>query len=805
MRHRSGSGWESRSRRPSRTRALLGALAAVAFAFAFGGIVTGSAQATEGSCPNEAIRSAQGSTYLPQCRAYELVTPPGATPEANGETSEPGTRAAQAGGALSWRSFYPIPEAKTNGMFFISRRTAGGWSTEDLIPPRSTEVSGYGCDPSVYLGPELRREVLEVGYESLGPDGSSTEACGRPEPPLISGGQAAAMAAAGLQVEPEGAGDLYLHQLGLSLYQPLNLTPVGVAPANAFFQDASSSWSHVVFDEDAKLTPGAPEGEAVYEWVEGAVHLVSVLPDGKPAPGTLVDRPQTPHEENEALFHLLRGTGVFRGALSTDGTRAFFNSGSDLDVRVNPEAGEEVAGAKSASECGNKACTLQLDASKAGGAGGGGVFLAATEDGSTAFFMDSSEAKLTSNTQPGSGENLYSYELQSGTLTDLTPQAKVDLLGILGFGQQGGAYRLYFDAQGALSGADREGRSPQSGLPNLYVLEAGRPIAFIATLQPEPFEKDLVVSAWQRGREEEDEASPTGAYLAFGSLSSPTGYDNADAVSGGLDNELFLYDAEGESLACLSCDPSGARPVAPTKIEPFVLNEGQSRLPAHLRRNLLDDGTVFFTTREPLSPAAVNGRPDLYEYTGGKLHLLSGGVEAAGAYFLEASGRNPATGGEGEEAFFITAQRLLGAAGPSAGPVIYDARVDGGFAEPAPTPECEPQACRVAALPSAFSAPTSATFLGPANLPPPKKAAHAKKPAKRSASERRLARALERCARRHRHNARARRLCRARARRRIERKAKASARRRRRSSRQRSAPLAARVRRASRHSKGGAR
>ena len=53
-------------------------------------------------------------------------------------------------------------------------------------------------------------------------------------------------------------------------------------PADAFFMGASADLSHVVFSEGTPLTANAPAGgvEDLYEWDEGVVRLLTVLPDG---------------------------------------------------------------------------------------------------------------------------------------------------------------------------------------------------------------------------------------------------------------------------------------------------------------------------------------------------------------------------------------------------------------------------------------------------------------------------------------------------------------------------------------------
>ena len=61
--------------------------------------------------------------------------------------------------------------------------------------------------------------------------------------------------------------------------------------------------------------------------------------------------------------------------------------------------------------------------------------------------------------------------------------------------------------------------------------------------------------------------SPDGRWLAFMSRRSLTRYNNLDAVSGRPDEEVFEYHApqnlekESGTLTCVSCDPTGARPV----------------------------------------------------------------------------------------------------------------------------------------------------------------------------------------------------------------------------------------------------
>ena len=141
-------------------------------------------------------------------------------------------------------------------------------------------------------------------------------------------------------------------------------------------------------------------------------------------------------------------SGGIRHAVSADGTRILFTSGSNLYVRLNGSH------------------TVEVDASQAGGSGGGGGFQTASVDGSQVFFSDDASAGLTSDTVAGSGANLYSYNTDTGHLTDLTPQAVVDGGGVLGTSDDG-SY-VYFEASGALASGGTAGRVEHVRLPRRH-------------------------------------------------------------------------------------------------------------------------------------------------------------------------------------------------------------------------------------------------------------------------------------------------------------------------------------------------
>ncbi len=592
--------------------------------------------AAQATCSNEQLRTGF-SARLPDCRAYELVTPPTKT----SVQFERGLRVAGDGNRTSFATQEPLPSSSAGGDSYVATRGVGGWSSEDVIPVRS--YTAVGCSElsgvvKAYSG-DLSKAVVNVGQgERASSSGFPAGGCGGEGVETVPG-------------EPVGYENLLLRDNTTGNYGLINGLPPGVTPADSDFEGASSDLSHVVFSERAPLTAGAPVGvDDLYEWSGGTVRLVSVLPDGSAVAGSL---PQA--------------QGGLNGghAVSEDGSRIFFTAGGDLYVRIDGSR------------------TVQVDASQAGGVGGGGTFWTANADGSRVFFSDEASTGLTTDTVPGSGANLYEYDLESGLLTDLTAVAKAGLRSVDGISEDG-SY-VYFVAEGSLS------PGATAGQPNLYLFHGGS-ATFIATLGS----NDSVTAA---------QASPDGVWLAFASSSSLTGYDNIEP-DGKAAEEIFLYNASAKQLACASCNPSGEAP--------GVFGGATIELMVIMPRYLSDSGRLFFDTRDALVPSDTNSQVDVYEYEDGEPKLISGGTSAQESSFLGASE-------DGSNAFFLTRQELLPQDNEEEGRVIYDARIDGGFSEPSLPPACTTaDSCRtpVSPQPLLYGAPSSQTFSGAGNLAP---------------------------------------------------------------------------------------
>ncbi|HEV3094421.1 MAG TPA: hypothetical protein VGY30_07890 [Solirubrobacteraceae bacterium] len=489
-----------------------------------------SATAAGGPCSNEARRLEQVSAYLPNCRAYEQVSPiakDAGEPSAvtvglkEREIFEPttGARAAADGERMAWVSEYSLPGLagpSSSGLDYLSTRskTKGEWTTEATVPPQSPQ-NGLLCpdlEGMVGWSANLTDGVLSDGdaQEHGGDEEAFFEqsfGCGHAEPALREADGAPI-------VEPKGFQNVFLRDSATGSYQLVNVTPI-TAPlptprkVNEFqpyfppnFLAGSAQLNHVVFEDELPLTEEAerltpevetackeaPKGRACWEghddlyvWSAGqqpAVRLVSVLPDGRPVEGEMAGstrnaaQPGTPDKPTNVAD--------YRHAISADGSRIFVEAEGKLYVRENAyaeqskldKAHETAANGEQCAEP-EKACTIQLDLPEAGatGPGGGGTWLGANAEGTKVFFIDEAAAGLTKTTQVGSGANLYEYELPSGAdrpgaLIDLTPDAKAGVVGMSGVSEDGSD--VYFVAKGKLtSGSDSvAGRSPEESEPS---------------------------------------------------------------------------------------------------------------------------------------------------------------------------------------------------------------------------------------------------------------------------------------------------------------------------------------------------
>lgn len=637
--------------------------------------------------------SLRGPLVLPDNRAWEMVSPS----EKNGGDiaglfaseedlgSGAPEQASLNGDAVTYTAIGSFAGAQSapRGSQYLSERVSGGWVTHNITPPflaRSYGNVGHGT-PYKAFSLDLANGLLING------DKKPVES-----PPLAPG-------------TPTGYQDFYLRDLPSGAYQALLTSTPGEEPEHFSMEleGATPDLKHVVFASDDALTTGAIDtGKPnLYEWSEGESQLqqINVLPHGESAPGATI------------------GSGHFEGD-------AVFEEGPHDRVIWSYE------GALYMYE--NGAPTVEIDASKRiGGESGGGTFLTASSDGSSVFFKDG--LRLTNDSTAhgiGLGEDIYVYNIHTRELTDITvddnpadPEGAA-VEGILGASADGSD--VYFVAQGSLAG------SAVSGENNLYVWHEGD-TKFIDTLSsadeillqaPEPgVASDWAPSIGRRTAR----VSSGGEFAVFMSAARLTGYDNTDLLTGEPDEEVYLYDATEDHLTCVSCNPSGGRPIGPSAIvagthfETFI--EGKSLYqPRVISEN---GGRVFFESKDALVSQDTNDQWDVYEYENGHVYLISGGTSPEGSSFMDASAT-------GSDVFFVTRQQLVPQDTDSLVD-LYDAREGGGFpTAAAPPPSCDGESCKspVSSQP-VFGQPTTVTVGQSENLSPPRHKAAVKKKVKK--------------------------------------------------------------------------
>ncbi len=637
------------------------------------------------TCPNEQRRSEQPyGLRLPDCRAYELVSPLNSEGQDATDVFEAvgfipsSPRAAVSGEAVTYTSLgsFANPKGAPYVSQLLSRRGPAGWSTQDISPRQEPAVT-------TIVAPYREANFTPELMEGIVLDNASLT---------------------GETVPGELA--LYLADFASGTYQ--RLTP---KEGILYTSGVSTDLSHVLMGE---YNVG---GELGREWGNGKVTIVTVGNGG---------------EEIHSAFNDGRDSWHY---MSADGSRVYFtndNKDNALDERVNTEQLQSPMNGEGCTVSGD-ACTIEVSASQRGVPDPHGpqspTFFGANAEGSKVFFTSTAELTEDAYTGPDdNAANLYEYELSSepgkrGRLTDLTVDDAGDGAAVLGVTQmsEDGSY-VYFVAEGDLAG------DAVAGAPNLYVSHDGGAPTFIATLARDDNPDWGGPEVQYSPASTQAVVTPDGTRLAFISERSLTGYDNEQAERGECENyregesgenrnetgrclEIYLYDAEANRLVCASCNPSGARPIGPSSID--NVSNGASQISQYRPRNLVEGGALFFNSQDALVPHASDGRKNVYEYEDGHVHAISdvaGGFESV---FVDASAN-------GDNVFFATADQLL-PEDTSNNVMVYDARISGGFPVTVAPPPCNNgDSCKPPPTPqpALFGAPASATFSGAGNLTP---------------------------------------------------------------------------------------
>jgi len=277
-------------------------------------------------CANAQLRFEDSSFALPDCRAWEMVSPidknGGAVAGPEQIASGGVLQAAASGEAVTFSSAASFGEGAQGAPVasqYLSRRTEAGWQAENITGP--TLSGAYPIEeagvPYQLFSTDLARGLLLNGRRC-----AAEEPC--PRSYSLRESQSGALAKS-----PE-APDLRFAGTDPGLEHPILSTCAALTP-------------------EASEVPGTggtcdPAETNLYEWSNGQPSLINILPgEIHGTPGATL--------------------GAQAGAVSSDGSRVYFTQGGNLYLRE----GEE---------------TIWVDEAQ----GGGGLFQTASADGRFAFF-----------------------------------------------------------------------------------------------------------------------------------------------------------------------------------------------------------------------------------------------------------------------------------------------------------------------------------------------------------------------------------------------------------------------------------
>lgn len=581
-------------------------------------------------CPNALFRTGF-SAQLPDCRAYELVTPPdtnarapeGAEGEGGGSTSR---QVSPAGDKVPFRvEGGAIPGLGGTGGLrgdpYLAERTPTGWSTSYIGPSGSEALAVSPGTTSPDQGYSFWRASGEKGSSGSAVLANVTTYVRYPD------GHSELVGQGSLGIDPESRGE-FLAEGGSHIV--FNTGLGGGLPQNAvqLEPEAAPSGTPAVYDRTPNGVTNVVSmkpGNIPFTAGEEATY-VGASPDGTGIAFAVNDTLYLRYADKES-FKI--GEGVKFAGLAEGGRRIFYlQEGNlkafDLDthsVMVFADTGAEV------------------------------VPVTVSNDGSTAYFVSKSvvsgSGPNSEGAKPKAGEqNLY--RSKEGQITFI----------------------------GTVTLRDVQGAEPVEGKP-----EDGLGF-WIKALDEDTFPGMLgLVPA---------RSTPDGAVFLFKSRAPLTGYDTQDhaeiyryeATGGRL--QCLSCNPTGLPAQADSTLQSTTREGA--ELASFLA------WPENLRA---DGRRAFFESYEPLVASDSDRMQDVYEWeeqgvgsctlAGGCVYLISSPQSRRNEYLWAVSQ-------SGNDVFILSPDLLLGSDADET-PSIYDARVGGGFPEPT-TSNCEGEGCR---------------------------------------------------------------------------------------------------------------
>jgi hypothetical protein len=614
------------------------------------------------ACPNEAFRTGP-SADLPDCRVYELVSPP----DSNGRLL--GSVEFYSGGedvfptepVSPFRDSFvfatrgtPLPNPSGgNGLIgtdiYQVERAASGWKITRHATPFGNEavlpyVGGLSADHGyifVHVGPVVEEPGTDFGS-------------------LYEGGDADYLGDPDGNFELTGIGSLGKEKLAQGRF----IAPGG---EHVIFstgkQPSGSGWCAIAINKFRpcsvkKLEPEAPPTGtgAIYDRTpDGPTRVVSLLP-GDITPGAGED-------------------AVYQGS-AADGTVVAFKINGTLYARIE------------------NTTTAKITEEEA-------VFGGISEDGHYLFYV--------------SDGDIHRFDTETNVDQGVTSGADAQMVNVSADGSH-----VYFISEQQLDGSKGE-----LGQPNLYAWTEGSP-QYVTTVLAGDLQllakwtaAVSPVSGSGPGLDQ-SRTTPDGKVFVFETQRQLTTYDNAGHI------EIYRYEEEGGTLVCVTCNPAGTPATADAGLQDnevagaaIVINnlsEDGARVFFETGEALVPEDVDGINDIYGWHEAANGGTPEV--------DLITSGESAVYPEFGGVQNPNVLLGvdRDGSNVFFRSQDELAPESGRGGASTIYDARVGGGFAQIPPPAVCLEDGCRPPLTPPpALPGPTSSSLSGAGNLVPRKK------------------------------------------------------------------------------------
>jgi hypothetical protein len=658
--------------------------------------VSPSAALAGGLCPNEAFRVGP-SAALPDCRAYEMVTP--VFKNAGDVTDQSAPLAVRPlvepdGQALTIRTTASFAGTTGNttgfGSPYLLSRTDSGWVTTPMELPES-QFYTFGLNfgyPSTFGG-SLDGQVEALMVRNVSKPGNTID--------IYRGGADGSVVDVGPVLPPTAP---YESIRALAASEGVDPSGISGDGLHVFFSTTHQHWP---FDETNDGTQslyeysGTGNTEPMLVAVDNSGKLLSTC-------GAVLGGAQEPRVSNNSKYSQ---TEMGHNDVSADGRVVFFTAvgcGPSLpanEVFARIDNGLSDAKTVAISEPSHEDCE-ECNTSAPAEA----LFEGASADGSKVFF--STRQALLGGDETA---NLYEYDFSApaghkiirvtgGDSSVSNPTA--GMIGeVAGISEDGS--HVYFGATGVLTRTPNgEGQVARPGATNLYVFErdarypAGH-TAFVAPLDPRDAEMFMRFhfsnAEYPRGAN----VTPDGRFLVFRSEADLTPDDTSTVA------QIFEYDSLTERLVRVSIGQNGFNENGNTSVYPAEIPSplenykemGMNIDPRVYWSNMAssaDGSYVFFTSGDALTPGAlqepgsING-VNVYEFHDGNVHLIA---RASKKFDF---GPIIGTDASGQDVFFRSTDQLAPQDTDTDGD-IYDARINGGFPAPVTPGECSGDACQ---------------------------------------------------------------------------------------------------------------